>query len=217
MRVAPNRVVAPSPVERSPFHRIAIGKQHRHLVAIGFHAHRVGREHIGAIEEIGDAAETLGFALRAVDVPGKIEAGERFVGVRIAVGGNFECEGTLGKPCDGEFLVGRLVVPFVEFPPVEPHRFQFQQFPVQFECAGFGDRGVRAHAQSRADTGARRMERHIQVDRVDEIAGGSVVLEQNRARGIGFHVCSGRRENAQQDPSFIEEWAPGASLAGALP
>ena len=86
VRVAPHRVVPLSAVERAALERIAVGEQHGGLVAVGLDAGGVGGEHVGAIEEVGDAAEALGLALRAVDAAREVEAGQRLVGLGIAVG-----------------------------------------------------------------------------------------------------------------------------------
>jgi hypothetical protein len=38
------------------------------------------------------------------------------------------------------------------------------------------------------------MQHDVEIDRIDEIAGRTIVLEQNRAWRLGFHVGSDRSE-----------------------
>ncbi len=47
--------------------RVAVGEQHAGFVGVGFDTHRIGGQDIGSVEEIGDPAKALGFALCAVD------------------------------------------------------------------------------------------------------------------------------------------------------
>ena len=115
---------------------IAVGEQHRGLVAIGLDADGVGGEHVRPIEEVGDAAEALGLALRAVDAARQIEAGQRLVGFRIAVGRGLEREGIAGQAADDEFLVGALVFAGSELPAVEAHGFQLDHLAVEPQRAG---------------------------------------------------------------------------------
>src|SRR5262245_23851674 len=65
--IAPDRVVALAARADAVFDRIAVGEQDRRLAALGLDARGVGRQHVGAIEEIGDAAKTLRLALCAVN------------------------------------------------------------------------------------------------------------------------------------------------------
>ena len=52
---------------------IAVGEQHRRLGFVGLDARGVDRHHVRPVEEIGDAAEALGLALRAIGGAGAIE------------------------------------------------------------------------------------------------------------------------------------------------
>ena len=63
---------------------------------------RVARHHVGPVEEVGDAAEALGLALRAVDAVRHVETRQRGIGLRIADGLDLETEGLLRHAGDGE-------------------------------------------------------------------------------------------------------------------
>ncbi len=62
--------------------RVAVRKQHRKPRLVGTHRHGIARHDVGAVGEIGDAAEPLGFALRAEIAAGGIEPVERGVALR---------------------------------------------------------------------------------------------------------------------------------------
>ena len=108
--VAPYGIVPLSPVERAAFLGVAVGKQHRSLVAVGLDADGIGGEHVRPIQEVGDAPKPLGLALRAVDAAREIEPGQRLVGVRIAIADDLELEGGLRRLGDDEFVLARCVL-----------------------------------------------------------------------------------------------------------
>ena len=115
---------------------IAVGEQHRGLVAVGLDAHGVGGEHVRAVEEVGDAAEALGLALRAVDAARQVEARQRLVGLRIAVGDGLQREGLAGQAADDELLVGALVFARAELAAVEAHGLQLDHLAVEPQRPG---------------------------------------------------------------------------------
>ena len=82
--------------------QIAVGQQHRRLAFVGFDARGVDRHHVRPVEEIGDAAETLGFALRAIGGAGAVKPHELGVARRIDDGLDFEFEGLVRRLRNGE-------------------------------------------------------------------------------------------------------------------
>ncbi len=94
VRVVPHGVVPLAAVERAALLQVAVGEQDGRRVRIGVDAHGVGGEHVGAVEEIGDAAEALRLALARVDVVAAVDALQRLVGLRIDEGGDLQREGT---------------------------------------------------------------------------------------------------------------------------
>ena len=105
MRVVPDREMPVRPAGRR-FDEIAVGEQHRHVGAVGFDARRVDRHHVRAVEEIGDAAEAFGLALRAIGAVGAIQPHQLGVGGRIDRGFDLELERALRRLRDGQ-AVGR--------------------------------------------------------------------------------------------------------------
>ena len=91
MRIVPDREM-PAAGQVAALDQIAVGQQHRGFGFVGFDARRVDRHHVGPVGEISDAAETLGFALRAISAARAVEAGELRVGGRIDQRFDFERE-----------------------------------------------------------------------------------------------------------------------------
>ena len=74
MRIVPDREMAAAG-KRAAFDQIAVGQQHRRFGFVRFDPRRVDRHHVGPVREIGDAAETFGFALRAIGTARPVEPG----------------------------------------------------------------------------------------------------------------------------------------------
>ena len=72
--------------------QVAVGQQHRKIGFVGAQRDGEQRHHIRAIQEITDASETLGFALREERILADVQAGELGVLRRIAGGENFQLE-----------------------------------------------------------------------------------------------------------------------------
>ena len=66
MRIAPYGEVAAGDVRFARGFEIAVGEQHRRLGPVRLEPHTIGRENVGAIEEIGYAAKPFRLALGAI-------------------------------------------------------------------------------------------------------------------------------------------------------
>jgi hypothetical protein len=144
-RVFPFRpVAAVRLVARSD--RVAVGEQHREARLVGVQGHRVGRHHVRAVEEPGDAAEALRLALREIAVPRTVEAGEAGVLVGLDADDGMQREG-FRKVGDGQRVFGYRKW---HFPAVDRNRQGFQLIAIEHQrlC---GKRRVAAHRQRRAD------------------------------------------------------------------
>ena len=82
MRVVPHGIVALAAVEHAALLQVAVGEQDGCRLRVGIDAHRIGGEHVGAVEEVRDAAEALRLALARVDVAAAVDALQRLVGLR---------------------------------------------------------------------------------------------------------------------------------------
>ena len=131
MRVVPDGVVALTAVERPAFPQVAVGQQNRCGGRIGVDAHRIGGEHVRAIEKICDAAEALGLALAAVDVAGAIDALQRLVRLGIDEGRDLERERGRRRLGQRERAVGELVVLLAERAAVDRNRGELQVLAIK--------------------------------------------------------------------------------------
>ncbi len=78
--------------------QVAVGQQHRIRSLVGTQQDRVGRHHIGPVQEVGDASETLGFALCEEGIVADVQAHQLGVLGRLAGGENLKVEGaSLGR------------------------------------------------------------------------------------------------------------------------
>ena len=114
VRIAPDCVVASGDVGVARAFEIAVGEQNRRLGAIRLQTHAIGREHVRPVEEIGDAAEPLGLALRAIGGAGAKEPHELGVGRRIEARLDLELEWALRRPRKQELRRARLEIGAVE-------------------------------------------------------------------------------------------------------
>src|SRR4029078_8000746 len=112
-------------------HRVAVREQHGGRGLIRLDAHGVDREHIGAVDEIGDAAEALRLALRAVGAARKVEAGKGGVRLRIAKRNNLEGEGPRWHFGNGERSFRQLIVSWWERLAVEHNALELQGLAVE--------------------------------------------------------------------------------------
>ena len=186
--VAPDRVVALAAVEHAALQQVAVRQEDRCLVGVGLDAHRVGGEHVGPVEEIGDAAEALGLALGAVHVVGAVEARERFIGLRVDEGDDLERERASRGLQQGEPGVAELVVLLAERGAAERDRGKLKVFSVEPKRPGpAADVWVGAHREAGAHARARLVEVEVERDRVDEVGGRTIVLEVDGAGSLGLH------------------------------
>ena len=129
--------------------RVAVGEQHREGRLVGMQRHRVGRHHVRAVGEPGDAAEALRLALREVAVLRAVEAGEAGVLVGVDADDRVQRE-RIGQVGDGQRRRRRGKR---HFPAVDRNRQRFQFVAIQHQrlC---GNGRVAAHRQRGGDGGA---------------------------------------------------------------
>jgi len=108
-RVVPDREVS-AIRQIAVIHEVAVGEQHRTGFPVGDDGHRVDRQHIGPVREVGDGAESLGFALGAVHAPGTVEAFQEGVVLGPDFGGHLKAEGGRDTRNGQPFTVHRIAV-----------------------------------------------------------------------------------------------------------
>ncbi len=188
MRVVPHGVMALAAVERAALLQVAVGEQDGRCVRVGVDAHRVGGEHVGAVEEVGDAAEALRLALARVDVVAAIDALQRLVGIRVDEGGDLEREGLGRRLRQRQRGIGELVVLFAERSAVERDVGELELLAVEPELLAAACRlGIGPDGELGADARARRLEGDVEVHPVDQIGGRPVVLELDRPGSLELH------------------------------
>src|SRR4029077_9007615 len=96
MWIMPDRKVA-SARKRAAFDQVTVGQQHRRLCFVRLNPRRVDRHYVRPVRKISNAAETLGFALRAVGATRAVKPGQLCVRRRIDEGLNFKSEWPGGR------------------------------------------------------------------------------------------------------------------------
>ncbi len=153
---------------------IAVGEQHRRFVFVGFDAGGVDRHHVRPVEEVGDAAKTLGLALRAIGVAGAVKPHELGIAGWIDDGFDVELERPVRRLRDGEPLGRGDEVFRRQRLAVERERDELQLLAVEHErrrrARGVGlEPEFGAHPWSRSDRAIRRDRRSRSASR----AGGN--------------------------------------------
>ncbi len=188
-RVVPAREVA-AVVQRALFLQVAVGQQHRVLRLVGAQRDGVDRHHVGAIEEVGDAAEALGLALREEAAARGVQA--RQLGVLLGADrvADLEHERFGGRGVDHQLVV---LVAERHALAVDEHAQQVQALAVQAQRLGRALR-VAFDRQLARDDGLGGIEVERQVDGADPVGGRRVVLtadQLRRAFAHGFFLLFG--------------------------
>ena len=84
--------------------QVAVGQQHRVPSLVGAEGDRVDRHHVGAVQEVGDAAEALGLALREEAAARGVQARQRGVLLRRAGVADLQREVRIGDVIDDQFM-----------------------------------------------------------------------------------------------------------------
>ena len=132
MRVVPDREM-PAAGQVAALDQVAVGEQHRRFGFVGLDARRVDRHHVGPVGKIGDAAKTLGFALRAIGAARAIKAGKLGVGRRVDQRFDFEREGPVRRLRDGQAIGRRNIAFGRQRGAVELERHQRQPVAVEHQ------------------------------------------------------------------------------------
>ncbi len=191
-------------------HQIAVGEQSRTGRGVGFHPDREARQHVRAVGPVGNLAEPLGLALRAEPAPRHVETFQRSVARRVDLDLGLEREGVrdLG---DGQMFVGDYVGPLAQRLSVNAQGQQLQANAVQDQRAVVV--AAASDFECRPDPGCGRFEREIQVHRVHQEGGGTVVGQVDGLGGVGAHgwACSPAAPRRQPRPRSATRRRPGVA------
>ena len=153
---------------------------------------REARHHVGPVEEVGDAAEALGLALRAVDAVRHVEARQRGIGLRIADGHDLEKEGLLRHADDGERARRDHIGVCSERHAIQQDGGQRDVLAVEDQRrARLGAGGVGADGEPAAHPRGHGIEGNLQIDRIDAIRRRAIIRELHRLGRGGCHdaIC----------------------------
>ncbi len=192
---------------------IAVREQHRGNGAVGLDAHGIDRQHVRPVEEESDAAEALRLALGAIGAAGQIKSGERSVGLGIAEGDQLEGKGVRRNPGNRQRAVLELIVGGRERLAIERDAFERKTLAVEHErLAARRHFGVWTQPELGGDARRLGLERHVEVDLLDQIVGGAHSLSEVWAGGpagpLGQHhpfavALRGQRKECQVPSSQV--------------
>ncbi len=188
-RIAPDREM-PTAVEIAGGDRIAIAEQHRGFALLGLYAGRIDAQDIGPIEEIGDAAEALRLALRAIGGAGAIEPAQLRVRRRIDLRLDLQREGPLGRDAQHEGIGRCLIDLGRQRGAVERRATQDEPIAVERERSAGQAGRIAPDREARDDARLAAVQRNIQIDRIDEKRGRAIIGETNGLRRWVAHGTS---------------------------
>ena len=179
-RVVPDGVMA-AVAEITALGRVAVRQEDRGGGTVGLDADPVGRQHVGAVEEIGDAAEALGLALGAPDAVGAVEPHQLGVLFRHDAGRDVEKEAVAGRGLADRQPVGRRRIGIgLEHGAIEGKAGQGQLVAVEHQRRILGHALAALQHQPRVDLGPafEQADRHVHAMQ-DEI-GRAIIFQPDR-------------------------------------
>ncbi len=185
MRIVPDREMAPRR-QLAAVGEVAIGKQHRRFLFIGFDPRGVDRHHVGPVGEVGDAAEAFRLALRAIGATRAVEAGELSIGRRIDQGLDLQRERPVRRLRDSEAVRRRRIAFRRQRGAIELERGEGEAVAVEHQRRG-GRQRVGLELQRRAHLGLRRMQRDIEMHGFHQPVGRAVILQADGLGNVGAH------------------------------
>ncbi len=159
---------------------IAVRQKHRRLGPIRLDPHAIGREHVGAIEKISDAAKSLRLALRAIGGARAIEAHELGVGRRIEARLDRERECASGRSAQQKARRLRLEIGRVDRLAIQSGGDEHELIAIERKRRASPASRIGAHRKSRDHARRMDVERHVKLDVVDEIVRRAILAEANR-------------------------------------
>ena len=185
MRVVPDREMA-AIGQVAAVDEIAIRQQHRRLSFVGLDAGGVDRHHVGAVGEIGDAAEAFRLALGAPRAARSIKPGELGVGGGVDRRHDLQRERSVGWLWNGELVGRHQKAVGTGIGAIDPERLEREPFAIEHQRRGrIG--GIGLELQRRAHPGLGRMQREIEGDGLHQPVWRAVVLEADGLGGVGAH------------------------------
>src|SRR5215471_2057276 len=165
--------------------RVTVRQQDRVVVLVGGHRHRVARHNVRPVREVGNAAEAFRFALRAEIAARGVKPRESGVALRVDTGLDIERERVWHVPHYKRAVRQQLVFVGGYRDTVERQRDQLQFVAIEAQRRlPVGAIRVAPQAEMRLDPRLALTEVEVEIDRVDEEIGGSIVGKVDRLRRL---------------------------------
>ena len=179
MRITPDREVAAGRLRVARAFKIAVGQKHRRFRSIRLDPHAIGREHVGAIEEIGYAAKAFRLALRAIGRARAIKPHELGVGRRIQARLDRERECPSGRSAQQKARRLCFELRRVERLAIQSGGDEREFIAIERERHASPASRIGAHREGRDNARRMDIERHVKLDMVDEIVRRPILAEAN--------------------------------------
>src|SRR5258708_4888179 len=201
--------------------QVAVGEQARELRLVGAKRDAVRGHHVGTVDEVGDAPESLRLALRDEAALGGVQALE--LGVLPGVEARYRLEReAVGHLRDREMAFVGAILAWSELAPVDRGRQQLEVLAVEHQrLDGAAARGIARDLERRVHDRLRGLDVHVERDRLDEERRRRVVLQVDDLSGRVAHREVERP--ALQSPALLpvsvdftpggRPWPPGRTAA----
>ena len=199
-RVVPDREVTGGAGDVPGGRQVAVGEQHRRLGLIGFQARGVDRHYVGPVGEIGDAAKALGLALGAIGITRTIEPGQVRIGGRVDQGLDLEHERALRRLRNAQQVGRRREIIRRQGRAIEPDRRQREGVAVERQRRGTWRGRIGLEPERRAHAGRVRMQRHVEIDGLDQPVRRLIIGEADRLVLVGAHCLPHSGGDASSKP-----------------
>ena len=180
VRIVPQREVARRVRHIARCDEIAVAEQYRCVRSLGLQPHGVDAHHIRAVEEVCDPAKTIRLALGAIHAIGEVEPHQLGIARRIELREDRERETAGGRSVDRQCLrccfIGRLI----GLDAINQQAGQRQFVAVEHERRTGRARRVRHDGQQRPDPRVGPIEAYIEIDRLDQVIGRSIIFETDQ-------------------------------------
>ncbi len=187
----PDRIMPVRSGDVAGLNPVAVAQEDRRFRLSRLNPRRIDRQHIRAVEEIGDAAKAFRLALRRIDAVGPVKTHQRLVGRRVQRRDDLQHEG-IGRRCEDRQPVGRHDAGVVcDICAVKGQARQRKPVALQNERRAGRRRVATRQAEPGGDGARLRHQPDIQIDVVDGVVGRPVFRQTDDRRIVGPHgACS---------------------------
>ncbi|MNX90113.1 hypothetical protein D3C86_1221490 [compost metagenome] len=169
---------------------IAVREQQRIAFLRRDDRHRIGRQNIRPVGEIGDTAETFRLALRAINAIGAVKPHQLRIDLRIDVIGDADLEGRFGRQiADGQAVGRRLILADGKLHLVEQQAGKLQLVAIKDERCLPLSAFAPVKDQTGFDLGILGVEFEGEIHPLQNEIGGAVICQVNDLARVCSHDC----------------------------